>query len=140
MRFGLGWGLGGWWPTIALVNFIYLLLTGTLTMCLMKRTVNAVDNASGSGFKPDSFFGIGELTCAIFEIVTTIIYIFTVDNSTYAIVAAAVNLTGWVSVYAVGLMAMATGWKYNPNLMQRIFHYAMIVMLWAINSLAEQAL
>jgi hypothetical protein len=71
------------------------------------------------------------------EIIATIYFVATVDSSTYAIAAALANLTGWISVYAIGIWAKLTGNGYDPSLMQRIFHYSMLVMSWAINERAR---
>ena len=137
MRYGLGWGLTSVWPPVALLNFMYLLVTGVVTIRRMTATNEIVDGSSVSSFKPDTFFGFGELFCAACEIIASITFLATVDNSAYAIIAVLANLTGWISVYAVGIWAMITRNEYNPSLMQRIFHYSMIAMLWAINEAAS---
>jgi hypothetical protein len=138
MRYGLGWGLGGVLPAVAVLNFIYLLVTGIVTIRKMTATNEIVDGSSGTSFKADTFFGFGELFCATCEIIASVVFVVTVDSSAYAIMAVLANLTGWVSVYAVGIWAMIARKEYNPSLMQRIFHYCMIVMLWAINEVGSR--
>jgi hypothetical protein len=137
MRYGLGWGLGGVLPAVAVLNFTYLLVTGIVTIQKMRATNEIIDGSSVSSFKADTFFGFGELFCAACEIIASVVFLVTVNSSPYAIIAVLANLTGWISVYAVGIWAMVTRNKYSPSLMQRVFHYAMIVMLWAINEVAH---
>ena len=72
-------------------------------------------------------------------IIVTIYFVTIVDSSTYAIVVALAILTGWVSVYVIGGWAMLFRKTYDPSLMQRVFHYSMLVMLWAINERASSA-
>jgi hypothetical protein len=137
MRYGLGWGLVGVLPAVALLNFTYLLVTGIVTIRTMRTTNEIIDGSSRTSFKADTFFGFGELFCAACEIIASIVFLASVNSSAYAIIAVLANLTGWISVYAVGIWAMVTRNQYNPSLMQRVFHYSMIVMLWAINEVAS---
>ena len=122
-----------------LILTLHLLVTGIITMCTMKATTEVIDSSSSSGFKADTFFGYGELFSAAMEIIATIYFVATVDSSTYAVVAALANLTGWISVYAIGIWARLSGNTYDPSLVQRVFHYSMLVMLWAINERASSA-
>mmetsp|Transcript_9605 Transcript_9605/g.14093 ORF Transcript_9605/g.14093 Transcript_9605/m.14093 type:complete len:293 (-) Transcript_9605:111-989(-) len=153
MRYGLGWfgveGVGGeYLRWIALGNFVYLVLTGVYAMFTITPTDSRLnDGAEGMFFLPDFKFGLGEAFCSFMEVVSTIIYVVPIVNdwssgnsvlSTEAfvlvIVACVSNLVGWVAVYVPALFYTLCQFNYNPNLMQRIFHYSMIMMLWCLDS------
>jgi hypothetical protein len=136
MRYGLGWGLHKRWAIVAGGNFLFLLITGIVAIAQMEITTEAIDTArkSEEGIPADAFFGYGELFCAAMEIAASIAYVWKHRNA-YACVAAGSNILGWISVYAVALWAVATDGTYNTLITQLIFHYAMIVFLWAINEL-----
>eukprot|EP00339_Tiarina_fusa_P002814 CAMPEP_0117013786 /NCGR_PEP_ID=MMETSP0472-20121206/11310_1 /TAXON_ID=693140 ORGANISM="Tiarina fusus, Strain LIS" /NCGR_SAMPLE_ID=MMETSP0472 /ASSEMBLY_ACC=CAM_ASM_000603 /LENGTH=287 /DNA_ID=CAMNT_0004717191 /DNA_START=118 /DNA_END=981 /DNA_ORIENTATION=- len=139
MRYGWGWGLPTCWKVFAAMNMVWLTVAAVFAIVNMERTTERLDDAESDPddpFKPDTFFGFGELFCAIMEILASIYYVARVDRSFYAWMASLSNLAGWVSVYAVGLYAAGTGFEYDTRITQLIFHYAMIVFLWAINELA----
>jgi hypothetical protein len=72
----------------------------------MDQTTDRLDDAESDRedpIKPDTFFGFRELICAIMEILASIYYVARVDWSFYAWIASLSNLSGWVSVYAIGL-------------------------------------
>jgi hypothetical protein len=120
------------------MNVVWLLVAGVFSILQMDRTTDRIDDAGppDTPFRPDTAFGFGELFCAVMEIVASIYYVWKVDRGAYAWVASASNLTGWISVYAVGLYSASSGFEYDTRITQLIFHYAMIVFLWAINELA----
>jgi len=135
IRYGLGWGYDGLiFPVIALVNVIFFVVFGINCIIKMKRTAETVDNAEGSGFKPDTLFSFAEILASLMEVVATIIFLVSNNVSAYAIVGAVANIVGFVSVYAVGGLALQFGFDYDPGLMQRIFHYMMIIMLWGLDA------
>lgn len=144
VRLALGWDLTtaqAVWPVLGAICFVYLVLTATWTVCRMQRTNAKIDTAQGVGFKPDSIYAVGELAVAILEVTTGVIFLLEqqADNdraNTFATVAVVSNLLGWFAVYGVGGFAFVCGFDYNPGFMQRIFHYAMIIMLWAMNEYA----
>ena len=156
MRYGLGWGFPSkCWNVIALLNVIWLFVAGLFSIFKMDTTTERIDDAvpaEDGVFLPDTAFGFGELFCAVMEIVASLYYVcrrpinddartgaedLKLNRSGYAITASFMNLVGWVSVYAVGLWSAYSDTEYDTRITQLIFHYAMIVFLWAIN---EQAL
>ena len=141
MRYGLGWGVPKPWAYIALLNVIWLFVSGVYAIVHMEKTKEKVDDAAPPGdfaFHPDTAFGYGELLCAAAEIAASIYYVLIIDKSIYSVIASTSNVVGWVSVYGAGIYVLATGNGYNSVITQLIFHYAMLVMLWAINELAFQ--
>jgi hypothetical protein len=137
MRYGLGWGLHKYWAIVAFGNFFFLLIAGIVAIAQMEITTDVRDNAhrDEDGVPADAFFGYGELFCAVMEIAASIAYVWKHKDAKYAYVAAGSNILGWISVYAVGLWAVVTDGTYNTLITQLIFHYAMLVFLWAINEL-----
>jgi hypothetical protein len=150
LRYSLGWGLshgggdilgsGVLWPLLGLVNFAYLLLAASCTVVKMEKTDQRLDNSDATGFLPDMFYAAGELAVAIGEVAAGVLFLVEREtNDTFALIAVGSNIVGWVAVYAVGGCAFLLGRDYNPNTMQRIFHYSMMIMLWAINEYATTA-
>lgn len=151
LRFAMGWDLDGiwsWWPALGVVCFVYLVLTATWTVCRMERTNDKIDAAQGAGFKPDSIYALGELVVAILEVTAGIVFLWEkndedddknvlLDNP-FVVVAVVSNLLGWFAVYGIGGFAFICGFDYNPGFMQRLFHYAMIIVLWGMNEYALQ--
>jgi hypothetical protein len=125
---------------IALGNLVYLLLTGLYVIWQMKRTQHVTDDAVESlSFHPDILFGIGETFTAIMENVAPLIFLWfhrdglTTEGGLFLIVAIVFNVVGWAAVYLSAFLYLTVKFEYNPNLMQRIFHYCMIAMMWSID-------
>lgn len=147
LRYGMGWGLENedefgstytWLPYAALINWVYLAVMAGTTVCRMKRTNQRVDDSEGSCFLPDTLYAAGELAVASMEMATGVLYLIE-TNDGYVAVAVASNILGWLAVYVVGGCAFLCRRGYDPSLMQRIFHYALMVMIWALNEVAVKA-
>lgn len=140
LRFAVGWDLeGDYWPFLGIAAFCYLAMTATWTVCRMERTAEKIDEAVGTGFKPDSIYATGELVVAVLEVAAGVVFLLEHENArdnSFAIAAVAANIAGWFAVYAVGGIAFLAGKDYNPGMMQRLFHFAMMIMLWAMNEYA----
>ena len=148
LRYGFGWDLGESWQIIALGNITYLALSGLLVMCTMTPTTLIVDNVPEGNkiFWSDRLFGLGEAFCSIMEVVACLYYgsiLLDEKNNEdeqgevltgFIIAAIVANLVGWFAVYFFALLYVLTGRDYDPSVMQRIFHYCMIIMLWGIDS------
>ena len=149
VRFAMGWDLEeAWWPLLGVLSFVYLVLTATWTVCRMERAKDKIDDAQGVGFKPDSVYALGELVVAILEVTAGVMFLLKkssedddkdvlLDNP-FIMVAVVSNILGWFAVYGIGGFAFICGYDYNPGLMQRLFHYAMMIMLWGMNEYALQ--
>ena len=134
----MGWGLGKYWTGAAAANAVYLIAAGSFAIAHMERTMERVDDAhsSESATLADAVFGYGEILCAVGELVASLAYVWkngSNPKSWYIRVAALSNWIGWVSVYALGLWSAMTDATYNTQVTQLIFHYAMMVLLWALN-------
>ena len=138
LRFAMGWDLEGtYWPVLGVVAFSYLVVTGTWTICRMERTNQRLDASDVVGFKPDSIYAAGELAVAILEVAAGFVFLLEKsETDVFAVVAVVSNTVGWIAVYALGGFAFICGFDYDPGFMQRVFHLALIVMLWAINEYA----
>ena len=142
LRYGLGWGLDAVFGYIAAVNAIYLLVSGCYVVYKMEHTTDLIDSAEGLSFVPDRVFGAGEAFCSVMEVVASIYYVVSEvgfdgapSESTWLLYSAvAANLLGWAAVYLFAFLYLALKIDYDPSLMQRIFHFAMIVMLWSIDA------
>jgi hypothetical protein len=125
---------------IALGNLVYLLLTGLYVIWQMRITQHVTDDAVESlSFHPDILFGIGETFTAIMENVAPLIFLWfnrdrlTGESGLFLIAAIVFNVIGWAAVYLSAFFYLTVKLEYNPNLMQRIFHYCMIAMMWSID-------
>ena len=142
LRYGLGWGLDSVFGYIAAVNVFYLLAAGCYVVYKMEHTTDLIDTAEGLSFLPDRVFGAGEAVCSIMEVVASIYYVVsevgfegTPSESTWLLyTAVAANLLGWAAVYLFAFLYLTLKIDYDPSLMQRIFHFAMLVMLWSIDA------
>ncbi|KAL7571900.1 hypothetical protein ACA910_006537 [Epithemia clementina (nom. ined.)] len=142
LRYGFGWDLGVVWSVIAVVNIVYMAGTGVWVIRTMQRTSERVDTVEQGTvlFDSDRWFAMGEAFCSAMEVLSCLVYAVTAYlnvNETFtgfALLAVVANLTGWISVYVFGLLYAVKGREYNPNLMQRIFHYSMIIMLWGLDA------
>jgi hypothetical protein len=142
LRYGLGWGLDPIFGYIAAANALYLLGAGIYVMYKMEHTSDLIDNAEGISFVPDRIFGAGEALCSTMEVVASIYYLISevgfedtpTESSRLFYVAVAANLIGWAAVYLFAFLYLVCGIDYDPSLKQRIFHYCMLIMLWAIDS------
>jgi uncharacterized membrane protein YphA (DoxX/SURF4 family) len=151
LRYSLGWelshgdgdilgGSGVLWPLLGVVNFCYLVLAASWTVRRMEKTDQRLDDSDATGFLPDMVYAAGELAVAIGEVVASLLFLLERETTdAFALVAVGSNIVGWVAVYAVGGCAFLTGTDYNPNTMQRIFHYSMMIMIWAINEYATSS-
>ena len=149
IRYSLGWGIHqfdgySFWPYIGLVNFLYMVVTATYVVCKMEPTNERLnDGADRNDFQPDRIYAIGELFVAIFEMIAGVVFLIQHDilvdgfddiYKMFGFVAVLINLVGWLSVYIVGgCYTVILKRDYDPSLMQRIFHYCMIIMVWALN-------
>ena len=140
MRYGSGWGFTSrCWLLVAVLNYAWLMTAGIYAMLTMETTTSKLDDAetnSDDPFLPDVIFGYGELFVAVMEIWASIYYLCRISHHTYSIVATVSNIIGWISVYAPGLWSFYAGQEYDTRITQLIFHYCMLIMLWAINELA----
>ena len=141
LRYGFGWGLDSMFGYIAIANAVYLLLAGINVLYRMEHTTARIDNAEGMSFLPDRIFGVGEAFCSTLEVVTSIYYIVSevgfsdaTQSANLFYLAVAANLIGWAAVYLFAFLYLACKIDYDPSLKQRIFHYAMLVMLWSIDA------
>ena len=134
LRFAMGWDLQGF-PMLGIITWVFLVVTAMWTLCTMERTNHRVDEAETTGFKPDIAFAAGELAVALLEMTAGVVFLWEQELTTdpLALTAVASNIVGWMAVYVVGGVVYALGFDYNPSPMQRIFHYAMMVMLWTIH-------
>lgn len=152
MRYGFGWGLKGYWPMISIVNMVLFIATGIWVSVDMKIQGRAITDPCERHFEgiaedprcdpylPDQAFMGLEAVASFGEIVANIMYLLQNRTNVYAIVAAFVNVIGWVSVYAIGFLYMYEMIEdYDPSLMQRLFHYCMIVMMWSISSISVES-
>jgi hypothetical protein len=151
LRYGFGWGilkvmadeydpmlsLPAW---VALANMVYLILAGLHVIWKMMKTHQVTDDAVESlSFRPDILFGLGETFTAVMENVVPLVFLWIHRDSLaeegwiFGIAAVVVNLVGWAAVYLSAFLYLTVKLEYNPNLMQRIFHYCMIAMLWAVD-------
>ena len=91
---------------------------GTITYWLNLETRNSISELKNTfpGHRPYGSGGIHLLS----------------GRSVLAAVIA--NLLGWFAVYFFALVYVITGRDYDPSLMQRIFHYCMITMLWGLDA------
>lgn len=141
MRWGVGWGLGKYWVIAAAANVFHLVVAGYFAISQMQHTAERRDDApaSESAIPGDTAFGYGEILCAVGELAASGTYLWQKRHDKkrgYIWVAVWSNWIGWVSVYALGLWSVATDAVYNSQATQLIFHYAMMVMLWALNEIA----
>ena len=154
LRYSLGWGLHElpnaagryltYWPYIGLFNWLYLIVTAGVVIIKMKPTNERLDDgAYGNDFKLDRFYAFGELLVAIFEILSGVLFliesdVLKEDNDSsviaFGVIAVLINIIGWLSVYIVGgCCTIVLKKDYNPSLMQRVFHYCMIIMVWSLH-------
>ena len=122
----------------AILNAIFLIFTGSIAIANMEQTKDRVDDASSSmsATKADTVFGWGEILCAVGELAASAAFAWHSrqhKNFGYLLVAVFSNWVGWVAVYALGLWSVATDGTYNTKATQLIFHFAMMVMMWALN-------
>lgn len=148
LRWGVGWGLGGAWAIAADLNALLLIVMGFVAIGTMTVVTERVDNAHPDvhvATPADTYFGYAELACAVGEIVASVVYGVKMVRSTtipsdtklYVILAVTSNLVGWISVYSLGFYSVhKSDFEYDSRVTQLIFHYAMLVFLWAVNEIA----
>lgn len=146
LRYGLGWGVPlddatNVYGYIAAANFAFLVIAGMYVLCKMEHTSERIDNAQGMSFGPDRIYAVGEAFCAIMEVVTSIHFLIEVgfeyassEQSILIYVAVGANVIGWAAVYLFALLYLVCGLRYDPSTMQRVFHMAMMVMMWALDA------
>ncbi|KAL7571903.1 hypothetical protein ACA910_006540 [Epithemia clementina (nom. ined.)] len=145
LRYGYGWNLGWEWEVIALVNIGYLVVAGLVVMIFMTPTNLKVDHVPQEEGQPifwaDRLFGLGEAVCSVLEVVASIYFIVKFDDDDNDVprtgflwAAVVANWVGWFAVYFFALLYVLYQYDYDPSLMQRIFHYCMIVMMWGIDA------
>jgi len=147
---GFGWGLpdNGWKTTmmvVSIVNAVYIVCMAVYVSMKMKRVKDRVDEYSESiAFFPDKLYMVGETGIFVGAMVSSIVYLTynNVDsahrtNNVYMWIAVLSNIVGWCSVYVVGpFLYYLIPQTADPSFMQLVFHYAMMVMLWAVNMIA----
>ena len=141
MRWGVGWGLGKYWVIAAAANVLFLVVAGYFAISQMEHTTERLDDTpeSESAIPGDTAFGYAELLCAMGELASSVAYLWRNRHDKkrgYIWVAVWSNWIGWVAVYALELWSVSTDSVYNSQVAQLIFHYAMMVMLWALNEIA----
>lgn len=143
LRYGYGWGLGEMWNKVAVLNLVLLFATGLWTIATMKKISNPCDGPphdENASFLPDTFFGYAEILTLFGELVTAALYLSRNVGNLYVTCAVASDYIGWISVYVPGgLYKIGFIEQYDPSVLQRIFHYFMIVMMWSISSVVLES-
>lgn len=145
IRYGFGWGHGGIWPKIAIVNIVLLVTTAIWTISTMEWITDPCDGAVHDNGKerdlPDKAFMFSEAVyLTVAELTAGFLYLKQNQKNPYAICAVVANTVGFLWVYLIGALNMIGVLEsYSPGFSQRVFHYSMIIMMWAINSIVVES-
>lgn len=141
IRWGFGWGLGKYWVIAAVAISILLIVAGYYAIVQIEHNSDRLDDASSteSTIPADTVYGYGEILCAVGELASSLVFAWKRrrdKNRCHIWIALVCNWIGWVTMYVLEVWSFTTDEASDSQATQLVFHYAMMIMLWALNEIA----